>query len=172
MLCISFFFFKQKTAYDMRISDWSSDVCSSDLAIGTLGRNAPPAENDPRRRRALELFFQIEVPVFGIAVERAPFIAEHARIGGGLEPGENSVFDLRDHVRRGFHMPSAINAAPVQSVIRIGTVMRRSPRNNRRRGRRSLRCRGRPGRGTDVPASRLLQPAGNRDRESARQGGV
>src|SRR3546814_12530783 len=28
----SFFFFKQKTAYEMRISDWSSDVCSSDLA--------------------------------------------------------------------------------------------------------------------------------------------
>src|SRR3546814_5665745 len=27
-----FFFFKQKTAYDMRISDWSSDVCSSDLS--------------------------------------------------------------------------------------------------------------------------------------------
>src|SRR3546814_5999666 len=32
LLCIFiFFFFKQKTAYDMRISDWSSDVCSSDL---------------------------------------------------------------------------------------------------------------------------------------------
>src|SRR3546814_14769026 len=31
MLCF-FFFFRQKTAYDMRISDWSSDVCSSDLA--------------------------------------------------------------------------------------------------------------------------------------------
>src|SRR3546814_8895989 len=31
-LCFSFFFFfKQKTAYEMRISDWSSDVCSSDL---------------------------------------------------------------------------------------------------------------------------------------------
>src|SRR3546814_2217611 len=28
---VFFFFFKQKTAYDMRISDWSSDVCSSDL---------------------------------------------------------------------------------------------------------------------------------------------
>src|SRR3546814_7766212 len=28
---MSFFFFKQKTAYEMRISDWSSDVCSSDL---------------------------------------------------------------------------------------------------------------------------------------------
>src|SRR3546814_19096172 len=33
ILC-EFFFFKQKTAYEMRISDWSSDVCSSDLADG------------------------------------------------------------------------------------------------------------------------------------------
>src|SRR3546814_9492162 len=31
-----FFFFKQKTAYEMRISDWSSDVCSSDLDEETL----------------------------------------------------------------------------------------------------------------------------------------
>src|SRR3546814_9401367 len=31
ILLIFIFFFKQKTAYDMRISDWSSDVCSSDL---------------------------------------------------------------------------------------------------------------------------------------------
>src|SRR3546814_6075855 len=31
MCCSFFFFFKQKTAYEMRISDWSSDVCSSDL---------------------------------------------------------------------------------------------------------------------------------------------
>src|SRR3546814_9833710 len=30
-MCLYFFFFKQKTAYEMRISDWSSDVCSSDL---------------------------------------------------------------------------------------------------------------------------------------------
>src|SRR3546814_7619613 len=31
-VCVLFVFFKQKTAYEMRISDWSSDVCSSDLA--------------------------------------------------------------------------------------------------------------------------------------------
>src|SRR3546814_1597741 len=31
LLIYLFFFFKQKTAYEMRISDWSSDVCSSDL---------------------------------------------------------------------------------------------------------------------------------------------
>src|SRR3546814_12090975 len=33
-----FFFFKQKTAYEMRISDWSSDVCSSDLQPGRRDR--------------------------------------------------------------------------------------------------------------------------------------
>src|SRR3546814_8375791 len=33
-----FFFFKQKTAYEMRISDWSSDVCSSDLKARLIGR--------------------------------------------------------------------------------------------------------------------------------------
>src|SRR3546814_4964206 len=34
MYYMFFFFFKQKTAYEMRISDWSSDVCSSDLYEG------------------------------------------------------------------------------------------------------------------------------------------
>src|SRR3546814_6880313 len=38
-----FFFFKQKTAYEMRISDWSSDVCSSDLA----GETAAPINPAP-----------------------------------------------------------------------------------------------------------------------------
>src|SRR3546814_4350597 len=33
-ISVLFFFFKQKTAYELRISDWSSDVCSSDLAPG------------------------------------------------------------------------------------------------------------------------------------------
>src|SRR3546814_1846194 len=33
MFILLFFFFKQKTAYELRISDWSSDVCSSDLSI-------------------------------------------------------------------------------------------------------------------------------------------
>src|SRR3546814_15047228 len=43
------FFFKQKTAYEMRISDWSSDVCSSDLLSPLV---APPAP-EPRRPRVL-----------------------------------------------------------------------------------------------------------------------
>src|SRR3546814_6961830 len=40
MCCVEsgIFFFKQKTAYEMRISDWSSDVCSSDLVSPRSGR--------------------------------------------------------------------------------------------------------------------------------------
>src|SRR3546814_2460909 len=37
MLYLLFFFFKQKTSYDMRMSDWSSDVCSSDLVLRVSG---------------------------------------------------------------------------------------------------------------------------------------
>src|SRR3546814_5552511 len=46
-IIVFFFFFKQKTAYDMRISDWSSDVCSSDLRTLVLR----PAR--PHRRRQM-----------------------------------------------------------------------------------------------------------------------
>src|SRR3546814_11891864 len=48
MSVVVFFFFKQKTAYEMRISDWSSDVCSSDLAIAKLhvGGLAVPVQGE------------------------------------------------------------------------------------------------------------------------------
>src|SRR3546814_13066449 len=44
-----FFFFKQKTAYEMRISDWSSDVCSSDLSR-EVGCRADPFRHAPSAR--------------------------------------------------------------------------------------------------------------------------
>src|SRR3546814_5185091 len=47
-LSLCFFFFKQKTAYEMRISDWSSDVCSSDL-----GR--PPGDPTDKERDPIAL---------------------------------------------------------------------------------------------------------------------
>src|SRR3546814_2532999 len=52
-LCV-FFFFKQKTAYEMRISDWSSDVCSSDLnaVIEKLDRHAQHAGDLIKAARA------------------------------------------------------------------------------------------------------------------------
>src|SRR3546814_17940346 len=58
--CFHFFFFKQKTAYEMRISDWSSDVCSSDLPSTACRRrcrpqNAPPPLRHSSRRPGLLL---------------------------------------------------------------------------------------------------------------------
>src|SRR3546814_2629881 len=54
----SFFFFKQKTAYEMRISDWSSDVCSSDLSMRQLyprsrSEQVPSSQGVRRKSRAL-----------------------------------------------------------------------------------------------------------------------
>src|SRR3546814_1273385 len=43
---VSFFLFKQKTAYEMRISDWSSDVCSSDLDHDQQRLQQCPGQSD------------------------------------------------------------------------------------------------------------------------------
>src|SRR3546814_8718236 len=51
-VCMFFFFFKQKTAYEMRISDWSSDVCSSDLLAAVDEQiNTAVAVDDGHRQR-------------------------------------------------------------------------------------------------------------------------
>src|SRR3546814_12005218 len=47
LFCVCFFFFKQKTAYEMRISDWSSDVCSSDL-LAELFEDLPEVGDLPK----------------------------------------------------------------------------------------------------------------------------
>src|SRR3546814_7670339 len=60
LLSVCVFFFKQKTAYEMRISDWSSDVCSSDL------RGRP-------RLHAL-----------GLPRERRPDLSRHGQVEGGM----------------------------------------------------------------------------------------
>src|SRR3546814_20889839 len=49
MLDLFFFFFKQKTAYEMRISDWSSDVCSSDLGPENQGSERSIASREYRQ---------------------------------------------------------------------------------------------------------------------------
>src|SRR3546814_8063209 len=63
------FFFKQKTAYEMRISDWSSDVCSSDL-LGRRNTKARARQSARRRlliqrpeRRTEALSFRLGGPV-------------------------------------------------------------------------------------------------------------
>src|SRR3546814_12577057 len=52
----SFFFFKQKTAYEMRISDWSSDVCSSDLHRRDLQAAAQLVDDQRGESLAFDVF--------------------------------------------------------------------------------------------------------------------
>src|SRR3546814_5435497 len=68
---LSFFFFKQKTAYEMRISDWSSDVCSSDL----IGHRLRVRLYDDR----LELFLG-GTPLFTLPRGRAERSGKHGHV--------------------------------------------------------------------------------------------
>src|SRR3546814_16426862 len=78
---VGFFFFKQKTAYEMRISDWSSDVCSSDLALCKalrddrfgLGRGARKGKFDRRDRQ----------PVLGLVMMETRALADTRPLGHG-----------------------------------------------------------------------------------------
>src|SRR3546814_10139446 len=82
-----FFFFKQKTAYEMRISDWSSDVCSSDLSdgIAQLDRDV--------ERAAIGLDLLIDDIEPGAGIEH---VIEHERTG--QQAGEIGRASCRERV--------------------------------------------------------------------------
>src|SRR3546814_15340502 len=80
---LGFLFFKQTTAYEMRMSDWSSDVCSSDLRLGPGKIGA----------RSVETLIAARLPVLDTDARGAflaarglgdpAYIRQHQRIGGG-----------------------------------------------------------------------------------------
>src|SRR3546814_9692971 len=90
------FFFKQKTAYEMRISDWSSDVCSSDL----IDDDVPPPETIrmPGRPPRPRLVHPRDLPRrgFGTPEGRAAFIHSIAHIEfNAIELGWDAVYRFR-----------------------------------------------------------------------------
>src|SRR3546814_7893593 len=98
-----FFFFKQKTAYEMRISDWSSDVCSSDLTAHRLTTLQKPGHE--------------RVPFFFIKVDPAGNVSKRldgagfpfARHGGGCP-----LWSVHQVFRR-----SEEHTSELQSLMRI-----------------------------------------------------
>src|SRR3546814_5996674 len=80
-----FFFFKQKTAYEMRISDWSSDVCSSDLEF------------------LLQVGEQVQHLRLDRDVERRHRLVEHHHVGvqhQGAGNGDALALPAGEHVRK------------------------------------------------------------------------
>src|SRR3546814_9702705 len=69
-----FFFFKQKPAYEMRISDWSSDVCSSDLEVGTEEARVVPVGLRIVRRGVHLILGRPAAPVGGAERLRVPHV--------------------------------------------------------------------------------------------------
>src|SRR3546814_9651293 len=108
-MCV-FFFFKQKTAYEMRISDWSSDVCSSDLCVS--GSRAHPSLHSsqipissihPTRWRKTRLFH----------LRYQPVRQKRPSVFGGLND------DLQGTVPHSYGIRSEENTSELQSLMRI-----------------------------------------------------
>src|SRR3546814_5422849 len=84
-VCFVFFFFKQKTAYEMRISDWSSDVCSSDLE--TVFGEEEPARGDAVGLRA----FGQHADVAARAKAATLAVIDHDRLHRRLLPPRQQI---------------------------------------------------------------------------------
>src|SRR3546814_2251235 len=115
VIFVIFFFFKQKTAYEMRISDWSSDVCSSDLVLPAVhevprrgtgsrsqgagrGRAAHDQREDRARVPQAAGVLQRRVPAAGACRHR-----DHRPAGrGGLLRSEEHTSELQSLMRTSY----------------------------------------------------------------------
>src|SRR3546814_2150378 len=116
MLDFSVVFFKQKTAYEMRISDWSSDVCSSDLKVGDGVCRGRVAGIDDRAGAVV-----VGLAVVDVAIQRMPgrelalAHANHQDLRGDLR--------LRGALRRRDQcVAKPEQAAHVPVVLMVGQV--------------------------------------------------
>src|SRR3546814_2282306 len=110
ILFICIFFFKQKTAYEMRISDWSSDVCSSDLTSRKCANISPSAFRKAGQNSWLKLV---------IAKRGTP-----ASSSSATSSAIPSIRPLMLSLKRGPHNPirsarSEEHTSELQSLMRI-----------------------------------------------------
>src|SRR3546814_8227886 len=103
-------FFKQKTAYEMRISDWSSDVCSSDLILAPrdadrfFGGRQPLRDHRPRRRGERRRFEE------GV-------LDDHRFVAAGVDVAADGLVDL-DRLE---HADAALESGAAARLAALGT---------------------------------------------------
>src|SRR3546814_1688028 len=122
------FFFKQKTAYEMRISDWSSDVCSSDLAEiepTASPTEAEPVVEKPKRTRRKKVEVAAEEAIAESAAETAaPEARPEAQPESRSEAEPQSEPELRSEPDTGTPEQAPANrseehTSELQSLMRI-----------------------------------------------------
>src|SRR3546814_3246780 len=123
-----FFFFKQKTAYEMRISDWSSDVCSSDLSaahvtrIELVNNRLIPNAMEPRADNARYDKATGESTLF--TTSQNPHLARLLLTANVLHVPEQKLRVIAPDVGGGvgFKLRTEENTAEHQSLTRISTA--------------------------------------------------
>src|SRR3546814_5378142 len=97
-MCFSYFvfFFKPKSAYEMRISDWRSDVCSSDLSALAAAKASALASRYDRDTVALTVTSGVAATYLQVLESRERLAIARENLASAEE-----VFDLRSEGRRG-----------------------------------------------------------------------
>src|SRR3546814_15501297 len=104
---VVFFFFKQKAAYELRISDWSSDVCSSDLPDHSSGSPLHPFERRP---------IQGDTPLL-LKLQRDPNGLLCAIAFETIHGGPNSIFSALGDILRYRERISEIGRASCRESV-------------------------------------------------------
>src|SRR3546814_12769730 len=120
--CMFFFFFKQKTAYEMRISDWSSDVCSSDLillAIGRGDRNVDGHQRIGADDLVIGRRIGVEVDDVNLALRRGVEIAA-SRIDRDRSKRSVDIFDVCATTPAQHDRKSASEGKRVSVIVDLG----------------------------------------------------
>src|SRR3546814_2856224 len=100
-ILIFFFFFKQKTAYELRISDWSSDVCSSDLILRAFDIGHDSETRMAEYMRLAGFTMLTERPdgqQFGFGIAPHPETGR-SRVAGHIDRSEEHTSELQSLMR-------------------------------------------------------------------------
>src|SRR3546814_14057863 len=117
------FYFKRKTAYAMRMCDWSTDVCSSDLPLCLAARRQHPVRGHPPVRRALFLAHRRRQPDPGgmgdrKSVVEGKSVSVRVDLGGGRILKKKKKNQLPIRTRAGSHNITDMKELDHRNIVR------------------------------------------------------
>src|SRR3546814_7422997 len=123
---VVFFFFKQKPAYEMRISDWSSDVCSSDLCDPGAGdrRQGRPRRLEPADMMGRDMTWRTAIATLLLALLPTAAFASPAEVEASFEAYKQALIEgdgktASELTASDTHARSEEHTSELQSLMRI-----------------------------------------------------